>query len=517
MAIGVNPDSEIRPASTNEIQNENKPEEAIGMCTKFRIFFTNITVEPILVLFLLPSVMSVVAIANLDLEKACRVNLEYNETVCDGLTARNSSLYTPKQEETVQKLVASMAAWKNVIKSVLPSILLMFLGSWSDRHKRRKPGILIPIIGEIFTNIGVLTCIYFFYELPMEVNGVAESLPTALAGGWFTMFMAVFSYVSAVSTVETRTVRIGAVNIISHLSFTVGIALSGILLRVIGLYGVFSLALGMYIIGILYAVFVIKEIKSEDEEDQEDKKNKVGFVKDFFNVRHIAETLRVAFKPRQKNWRLRICVIMMLVMVVIGPVHGEFNVIYLFVRYRFGWNEVHFSLYYTYNLILHMLGTIISLTLFSKVLKVDDAVLGMISSTSKVLSCFVYAFAPNSWVFCLGVVVEILNGTSFIALRSIISKLVPPDELGKINSLFGVSEALMPLVYGPMYSLVYKATIDVLPGTFFLVGGGLTIPAIVIFYWLYLEHRRDLKEERENKAQMNELLKREENGNVQPS
>lgn len=74
-----------------------------------------------------------------------------------------------------------------------------------------------------------------------------------------------------------------------------------------------------------------------------------------------------------------------------------------------------------------------------------------------------------------------LNGTSFISMRSIATKLVTSNELGKVNSLFGVAEALMPLVYAPMYTTVYAATIDVLPGAFFLLGGALTSPAVVIF------------------------------------
>lgn len=74
-----------------------------------------------------------------------------------------------------------------------------------------------------------------------------------------------------------------------------------------------------------------------------------------------------------------------------------------------------------------------------------------------------------------------LNGTSFISMRSIASKLVASDELGKVNSLFGVAEALMPLVYAPMYTTIYAATINVLPGAFFLLGGALTAPAVVIF------------------------------------
>lgn len=60
-----------------------------------------------------------------------------------------------------------------------------------------------------------------------------------------------------------------------------------------------------------------------------------------------------------------------------------------------------------------------------------------------------------------------------------------------MNSLFGVCEALTPLIYGPMYSATYAATLNIMPGAFFLLGGGLTVPAVIIFAWLYLQHRRE--------------------------
>ena len=52
---------------------------------------------------------------------------------------------------------------------------------------------------------------------------------------------------------------------------------------------------------------------------------------------------------------------------------------------------------------------------------------------------------------------------------------------GKVNSLFGLAEAMMPLVYGPLYSRVYMATLNVLPGAVFLLGAGMTVPAVAIF------------------------------------
>lgn len=100
---------------------------------------------------------------------------------------------------------------------------------------------------------------------------------------------------------------------------------------------------------------------------------------------------------------------------------------------------------------------------------------------SKILSGFVYAFATVPWHMYVGAIVEIFNGTAFIAMRSIATKLVRKDELGKVNSLFGVAEALMPMVFAPMYTTLYAATLKVLPGAFYLLGGALTAPAVLIF------------------------------------
>lgn len=77
--------------------------------------------------------------------------------------------------------------------------------------------------------------------------------------------------------------------------------------------------------------------------------------------------------------------------------------------------------------------------------------------------------------------VEIFSGTSFTAMRSIATKLVERDELGKVNSLFGAAEALMPLIYIPMYAGFYKVTIATFPGAFFLIGGALLTPTVFIF------------------------------------
>ncbi|XP_063216920.1 probable peptidoglycan muropeptide transporter SLC46 [Bacillus rossius redtenbacheri] len=453
-----------------------------------RYLVGNITVEPMLACYIMPSVLASLATQNLNLEKACRVNLQYSEEVCDALSVRETANYT-KQETEVQQLVAGMTVWKTILQSAIPSLLMLFMGAWTDRRGRRKPCMLLPILGEFLTSIGLILCTFFFFELPMEVAGVVEALFPAITGGWFTMFMATFSYIGDVTSKEMRTLRIGVVNVFVSLGVPVGMALSGVLYRKIGFYGIFSISAVLYVMSFWYGLLGIKE-EAKPRPPKEVDGKACGFLRDFFDIGHVAETFRVAFKSGKDQRRMRVIMLMVACMVIIGPLHGEMAVMYLFTRYRFNWDEVDFSIFSTYSMVTNLIGTMISVGLFSHVLKIDDALIGVMSCTSKILSCFMYAFATTDWMIYLAPIIEMLNGTSFIAMRSIATKLVPADELGKINSLFGVCEALMPLAYGPMYSLVYASTMKTVPGAFFLLGGALTAPAVLIFLWMYKVHNQ---------------------------
>lgn len=316
---------------------------------KMRYMFDNITVEPMLACYIIPSVLASLATQNLNLEKACRVNLRYSDEVCDALEARQTANYT-YEEQQVQQLVASMSIWKTLLQSSVPAVLIMFLGSWSDRNRRRKPCMLMPIVGEFLTSIALLICTYFFYQLPMEVAGLSEALFPALTGGWMTMFMAIFSYIGDVTTLETRTLRIGLVNVFCSVGIPIGTALSGVLYREIGFYGVFSLAASIYVFSFTYGLLRIKEDRtprvqyvypetgqrdhwvitekkptetSEKVQQDEQSWKIVVFLKDFFDLQHIRDTFNVAFKEGPNNRKKRVILLMVVVMVVIGPMHGK--------------------------------------------------------------------------------------------------------------------------------------------------------------------------------------------------
>jgi len=322
--------------------------------SKVKYVYAHMTVEPMLAWYIIGSVISGLASQNLSLEKACRVNLDYGEEICDALVRRDTANYT-KEEAAVQQLVASMAVWKTLVQSAIPAMLILFFGSWSDRNGKRKPCMLLPIVGEFLTSVGLMVCTYFFYELPMEVTGITEAIFPAITGGWMTMFMAVFSFMGDTTSLETRTLRIGIVNVCSSLSVPIGTSVSGILYKKIGYYGVFSLSACIYVLSFTYGYIHVREEKKIPEnlpekppkdEIVEEKKKCCAFIRDFFDIQHIKKTFQVAFKSGANNRRTRVMLLMIVVMVVMGPLHGEMTVMYLFTRYRFNWDEVDYSIFF---------------------------------------------------------------------------------------------------------------------------------------------------------------------------
>nr|CAI5860179.1 unnamed protein product [Callosobruchus analis] len=283
----------------------------------FHFVLDNITVEPMLACHIIPSFMASLATQNLNLEKACRVNLRYSKEVCDALSERRTESYVV-EETNVQQLVASMLVWKTALQSSLPAFLIMFVGSWSDRWRKRKPLMLFPILGDFMTAIGLLVCTYFFEELPMEANGFVEAFFPAMTGGWFILFVGVLSYIADITAETNRTLRI------------VGQALSGILYQKIGFYGVFSTSAVAYTIGFCYGYLYVKEPKQIDEPMVDYKS--CALLRDFFSVSHLADTFRVAFKGGENSKRIKL------------------------IMLRFNWDEVDFSIFSTYSMCMDFIG-----------------------------------------------------------------------------------------------------------------------------------------------------------------
>lgn len=280
---------------------------------------SKVTVEPFVVCYLLPSVLAGLAVQNLCLEKSCLVNLQYDRNTCDHIMSGRTQNFT-EQERRVQGMVAGMTAWSFPLQTALPGILTLFVGAWSDRSGNRKTFMVLPIVGKLISTIGMILSTLFFLQVGMNETALLEGLPPALAGGRVVMTMAVYSYITDITSVSERTFRLGIVTAIMTLSRPIGLALSGIMTKRIGYYGVFLTACVCYLIGFLYITMRLKEKPKKKTVDSEDGAPLLAV----FSLKDAVDTMRVAFRTREGTKRLQIILIMFAYMFIVGPVLGNY-------------------------------------------------------------------------------------------------------------------------------------------------------------------------------------------------
>ncbi|XP_050443837.1 solute carrier family 46 member 3-like [Adelges cooleyi] len=455
-------------------------------------FLKRLTVEPILLPYIVACVLVNLTNQNLNIQKACRVNLDLSKRVCASLDHQDSSNSSDTSELQVQKLVANMLIWQTILQNSIPTVFVIFLGSWSDRNRRRRPCMLLPLYGELIKNIGLFICVYFFDELPMQVSGLWQSLPIALTGYWVVMFMAVFSYVGDISTLKDKTMRVGLVNLTVAISLPIGTAFSGILYRKLGFYGVYGISSILCIISIYFA-YTFVEDKNPVINSKENKGTYWSRIKFFFDLKHIIEAFRVSFKKEKNHRRLKVIVLTILITTIMGPLQGEKGVSYLFTRIKFNWTEMEFSIFSTFSMVINLIGTSLVLGVVIKKYGADDALVGIVASIGKFVSQIVFALAGSEVVYYFAAAINFLQGPAIISQKSIVNKIIPAEELGQVTAVTSIGENLVPVFCGPLYSAIYEATVDYFPGAYFLLTASITLITIVNYAILYVLHRQEIR------------------------
>ncbi|CAH2075028.1 unnamed protein product, partial [Iphiclides podalirius] len=287
------------------------------------------------------------------------------------------------------------------------------------------------------------------------------------------MFLGVFSYISDITSEESRT------------------------FRKMGYYGIFSMTAILFVLVLTYGCFCLKEPDEWLREKGLPVVDRTGTPKvSFFNISHVSDTVAVATRKRPSNRRVKVILTLFSVFILYGPSMSEHMIFYLFVRNRLNWDMVKYGLFTSYSIILHSFGAMFSITVLSKRLQIDDSFLCLISIASKFVGSIWTAFVQTDIEMYLVPVAEILNATTFTSLRSIISKLVDKQETAKVNSLFSLTETLASLVFHPFYSWMYMKTLYALPGAVFLISAALIVPAAFILTSFFIQHRKELRNAR---------------------
>lgn len=108
--------------------------------------------------------------------------------------------------------VSEFHQWNDIAGHVVPIILAMFYGNWSDRRGRKLP-LVLGLMGKfIYSFMIVINSLIDTWNLNMVVY--TATLPMSILGSDVAIFGSSFAYISDISSVQQRTMRITILDVI---------------------------------------------------------------------------------------------------------------------------------------------------------------------------------------------------------------------------------------------------------------------------------------------------------------
>ncbi|CAG9865178.1 unnamed protein product [Phyllotreta striolata] len=448
-------------SSTADLVQEPRPSARPTPAQRLLYAREVITVEPVIGAYMLASQLCVPAIFNLEFEKSCRSNLAFGDAVCEAVLAGDVANITD-QNNRVQVVINDVHSWQLPLQTVVPIVLILFLGSFSDRHSWRKPFLIMPFVGELISVAGCILSVVFMVDWTLEVQGMFQVIIPSLFGGQPMITMAIFAYIADVSSLEMRTLRIGVVQIVISIIVPLSQSFSAHLFELIGYYGVFLTAGAIYAFGIAYAAFWIKE-------PHKPRLGSIGeTVRDMFDPRHAIDTFNLVLRKQPGVNRLYLVLMLAVVLIYSMVADGENGLFFLYTQHQFGWTVIELTYFSTVNTLIHLVGTALAVPFFTKVLYLSDMMILFLTFVDKIAANFIFGFANSVSLLYTAAAVTLITGVTPIGMRSFQTKIVSENDLGKAQSLFGVFEALAPAIASPVYNkLIYNNTITSFPAAFF--------------------------------------------------
>lgn len=264
----------------------------------------------------------------------------------------------------------------------------------------------------------------------------------------------------------------------------------------------------IHIIGLLYAFFFLKEVKQEKAEDaaydnpamdielpnknndailqidEQTVKETKNFCLEFFDPLLAIQCLKSFLKKREYGVRSIIILLMAMHFITNGVANGETQNIFLYQRAKFNWDIDLHTYHNVFSIVLGLVGTLLMIGVLSKFLKVSDIVLALISTGLTFASRVAYSIVKSTEGFFAGTAIDFTFSVKFLAVRSIVSKIVPTEDLSTMFAIMGLFEALagvfFPYIYPSYYSfLLSDPSRDI--SEMFMLSAGLILISFITY------------------------------------
>ncbi|PAA91588.1 hypothetical protein BOX15_Mlig010300g2 [Macrostomum lignano] len=425
-------------------------------------------VEPI-VLFFCVSILSQSTV--LSQYVYYRVGLQYNVStggngssrafVCDPKSLLNSTEH--QITSRIQNEASSWTLYRSIVQSVVALLVLPLYASTSD-YLGRKPFLLLPTIGMMLDSAGLLVIVLF--DLPL-VGFVILGAVSSLGGGFGTLFASVFSYLADTTSRKWRPIRVALVEAMFGVAGTVMELLMGWWIKMMGYSIPLMFSASIAVVNFFYVVVLVPEVRL--------KRSAGG------SLVSLPFTNIASLFTSSARLSVRLGLLLASLCIFCACFMGSSTLGSLYqMNYPFCLDSVFIGYLSAAKIVGFQIGATIGLVIFRKYLGVPTIgliVMGLLSST---LGYLVTGLAQSVTMLFVTAVVSMFSMLAIPLFRAYMSQLSPADKQGALFSCVGVLELVGNLVGATAFTLLYKATLDWMPGFVYMVAAGVSTVALLL-------------------------------------
>ncbi|KAI8041795.1 hypothetical protein M5D96_006064 [Drosophila gunungcola] len=428
--------SEISAAS---IVGEQQVEGAVrNACQWAWHVVKSISVEPTMFLYMFAFMITSVVEQNFFLYKSCRVNNNFTEEICRNLNKAENEYFKNKSLLTN----AWFLQWENISAHIFPIILALF---WAPSR-----------IG----GAGSCHCSWdWMPSWPVQNIIFSATLPSALTGADVAIFASCFAYISDISTVQQRTIRVTILDVVYLTAMPLGVALGSHLFYNVfnqSYADMFTVNASLLALAIIYSLCALKWQTTPKQRSLREL-GCCGFWGDFFDKQHVRDSLAVLVKPR-KGHRRSFLIILMISMALYTFQRDEGHYLYMYTLDKFDWDVSAYSNFKTFKSSAYVIAMLLAVPLMNKILGWRDTTIIFIGTWAHSIARLFFYFATNTDLLYAGAVVCSLGPIVGPMIRAMTSKIVPISERGKVFALLSVCDNAVPFISGVCYSQLYQKT-----------------------------------------------------------
>lgn len=400
-------------------------------------------------------------------------------------------------EDDVQKEATTYLILHKILTNAPALVLGMFCGAWSDRHGRKLP-MIMPSLGTTFAVL-----LYMGANMSKEAS-VAYFLVGSFLHGCFgktaMISMAVNSFVVDITETDKRTKKLGTLAAMQFLGMFVGSLFGGILIEKTNILTTYCCVSIMNALVVILALGILKESIPVDHKT------------DLFPCRYlcqgknVTDSLLVLHKKRTGNTRKNILGLFLVLILHQTCRTGLTDVTLLFTEMSpLSWPTSWFGYLSALDNAAMGLVLLFLLPILSSVLKLSDVVISILGLACACIRFAILAWSNKSWMVWFAVIVGSFGGIINSPMRSLLSKLVHEDEVGKMFSLLGSGETIAKF-FAVIFTYLYGTTLDLFPGFTFIIAAVLYFIMIVITLVIQFYIKKDQEiSENDGKLEMNHI------------